>query len=91
MRSTDDINQALEDNVVTLGAMKTSRYYHAFATQVDKWERTLAHVSETLDMLLQVQRAWMYLESIFGGSEDIRRMLPKESRYVTCLPVAFVG
>jgi hypothetical protein len=82
IRSTEDVNQALEDNVVTLGAMKTSRYYKAFATQVDRWERTLSLISETLDMMLQVQRAWMYLESIFGTSEDIRRMLPNESTYV---------
>ena len=27
----------------------------------------------------QVQRAWMYLENIFIGSEDIRRQLPMES------------
>lgn len=82
VRSTEDVNKALEDNVVTLGAMKTSRYYHAFATQVDRWERTLALISETLDMLLQVQRSWMYLESIFGSSEDLRRMMPDESTYV---------
>ena len=30
-------------------------------------------------MQMGVQRKWMYLESIFIGSEDIRKQLPKES------------
>ena len=30
-------------------------------------------------MLMGVQRKWMYLESIFVGSEDIRKQLPTES------------
>ena len=30
--------------------------------------------------LWQVQKAWMYLENIFAGSEDIRRQLPAESQ-----------
>jgi len=30
-------------------------------------------------MIMGVQRKWMYLESIFVGSEDIRKQLPAES------------
>ena len=30
-------------------------------------------------MIMAVQRKWMYLESIFVGSEDIRKQLPSES------------
>ena len=33
---------------------------------------------ETVEMLLTVQRQWMYLENIFLG-EDIRKQLPRES------------
>jgi dynein heavy chain len=43
------------------------------------WEKTLSAVSETIEVMQQVQKAWMYLENIFIGSEDIRRQLPAES------------
>ena len=52
----------LEDNQVTLSTMKASRYVKAFEKEVDYWERTLSHILEVIEMVLQVQRQWMYLE-----------------------------
>ena len=52
----------LEDNQVTLSTMKASRYVKAFEKEVDHWERTLSHILEVVEMILQVQRQWMYLE-----------------------------
>ncbi|KAJ3325086.1 Dynein heavy chain 2, axonemal, partial [Blyttiomyces sp. JEL0837] len=78
-QSTEPIFELLEDNQVTLSAMKASKFFVAFEAQVDKWERTLSQVMEVVEMLLQVQRQWMYLENIFVGTEDIRKQLPKES------------
>eukprot|EP00163_Fabomonas_tropica_P002875 TRINITY_DN1232_c0_g1_i1.p1 TRINITY_DN1232_c0_g1~~TRINITY_DN1232_c0_g1_i1.p1 ORF type:complete len:4516 (+),score=1594.38 TRINITY_DN1232_c0_g1_i1:127-13674(+) len=78
LRSTDDLFQALEDNLVTLSTMKASRYFLAFETEIETWENTLSHIAEVIEMILQVQRQWMYLESIFAGSEDIRKQLPSE-------------
>ena len=54
--------QILEDNQVTLSTMKASRYVRAFDKEVDKWERTLSHILEVIEMILQVQKQWMYLE-----------------------------
>lgn len=53
---------ALEDNQVQLSTMKASRFVKAFEQEVDKWERTLSHILEVVEMLLTVQRQWMYLE-----------------------------
>ncbi|XP_052771287.1 dynein axonemal heavy chain 2-like isoform X2 [Mya arenaria] len=78
VRSTDDVFAALEDNQVQLSTMKASRFVKAFEQDVDKWERTLSHILEVVEMLLTVQRQWMYLENIFLG-EDIRKQLPRES------------
>ena len=61
-RATDEVFQMLEDNQVTLSTMKASRYVKAFEKEVDKWERTLSHILEVIEMILQVQRQWMYLE-----------------------------
>jgi len=54
--------QILEDNQVTLSTMKASRHVKPFEKEVDKWERTLSHILEVIEMILQVQRQWMYLE-----------------------------
>ncbi|XP_059156869.1 dynein axonemal heavy chain 2-like isoform X2 [Physella acuta] len=78
IRTTEEIFQNLEDNQVQLSTMKASRFVKAFEKEVDYWERTLSHIMETTEMLLTVQRQWMYLENIFLG-EDIRKQLPRES------------
>ncbi|KAL8578358.1 hypothetical protein ACOMHN_031732 [Nucella lapillus] len=77
-KTTDDIFSALEENQVSLTTMKVSRFVKPFATKVDKWERTLSQILEVTEMLLVVQRLWMYMENIFLG-EDIRKQLPQES------------
>lgn len=61
-RGTDDVFQALEDNQVTLSVMKASRFVKAFEKEVDHWERSLSLVLEVIEMILTVQRQWMYLE-----------------------------
>ena len=61
-RSTEEVFQALEDNQVKLSTMKASRFVKAFETDVDHWERTLSLILEVVEMLLTVQRQWMYLE-----------------------------
>ena len=61
-RATDEVFQILEDNQVMLSTMKASRYVRAFDKEVDKWERTLSHILEVIEMILQVQKQWMYLE-----------------------------
>ena len=64
IRSTEDLFQALEDHSVNVSSMKSSPYYPAFSTDLDMWEKTLALISEIIDLQLNVQRQWMYLESI---------------------------
>lgn len=57
---------------------------------VTRWETTLAAVSEAVEIILQVQRSWMYLENIFRGSEDIRKQLPSESTLFEGVNAIFV-
>uniref|UniRef100_A0A4W2CP28 AAA+ ATPase domain-containing protein n=1 Tax=Bos indicus x Bos taurus TaxID=30522 RepID=A0A4W2CP28_BOBOX len=77
-RGTEEVFQALEDNQVALSTMKASRFVKAFEKDVDHWERCLSLILEVIEMVLTVQRQWMYLENIFLG-EDIRKQLPNES------------
>nr|XP_021503796.1 dynein heavy chain 2, axonemal [Meriones unguiculatus] len=78
LRGTEEVFQALEDNQVALSTMKASRFVKAFEKDVDHWERCLSLILEVIEMVLTVQRQWMYLENIFIG-EDIRKQLPSES------------
>lgn len=50
--------------------MKASRYVKAFEKEVDTWERTLSHILEVIEMILQVQRQWMYLEVCTAADDD---------------------
>lgn len=44
-----------------LSAQKTTLFYESFKDEIEEWETALNMVSETLEMLLQVQRQWVYL------------------------------
>ena len=76
LRSTEDVFAALEDNVVTLSTMKASKFFLVFERLITHWEQSLSLVSEMIESIQKVQQAWVYLENIFLGSEDIRRQLP---------------
>eukprot|EP00727_Mastigamoeba_balamuthi_P014495 m51a1_g9670 putative dynein heavy chain axonemal (5182) ;mRNA; r:1243469-1265072 len=79
LHSCDDIFQVLDEHKVILADMKASHFFFAFEAQVEHWEKTLSHILETLETMLRLQRLWLYLESIFTATEDIRRQLPAES------------
>lgn len=78
IRSTEDIFINLEDNTVTLGAMKISPYVASFSVDVNYWERTLSKLSDTIELLLTVQKQWQYLLNIFDV-EDIQKQLQEET------------
>ena len=77
IRVDEAITQMLDDHIVMAQAMTFSPYKKPFEEEILEWERTLSMVSEVLDEWMNVQRAWMYLEPIFG-SDDIMEQLPLE-------------
>ena len=78
LASLDDIFIQLEDHQSGLQSMLASRFVMGIRDRVESWDKKLSHLSETLDEWLAVQRAWMYLESIFGAP-DIQKQLPQET------------
>lgn len=79
IRSIELISESLEENQVSLGSMKASKFSKAFEIQIVDWERRISMISELVDVMMQVQKQWAYLENIFMGAEDIRKQLPKET------------
>ena len=60
-----------------LSTMKASRFVKAFEHDVDYWERTLSHIMEVVELLLTIQRQWMYLDvSDCGHIPQIHLYLP---------------
>ncbi|KAK3269901.1 Dynein heavy chain cytoplasmic, partial [Cymbomonas tetramitiformis] len=80
LRSTDEVTLLLEDMGLNLQSMMASRFVKPFLDDVRKWEGRLSLIAETIEVWMLVQRKWMYLESIFIGSDDIRHQLPQEAK-----------
>ena len=75
----EEIMVALEDSMVTMATIMSSRFVKGIRSEVEKVEGQLSLFSETLDEWLSVQKNWMYLESIFSAP-DIQRQLPTEAK-----------
>lgn len=76
--TAENIYQVIEEHAVILSNNKSGPYYTQFEETIDKWEKHLNDISETLEMLMQVQAKWSYLESIFSPQGDIIKLLPTE-------------
>ena len=64
---------------MNLGSMAASRYITPFRAEVEVWVNKFSTVSEQLEIWIQVQGMWMYLEAVFT-SGDIAKQLPQESK-----------
>ncbi|XP_067839723.1 dynein axonemal heavy chain 6 [Heptranchias perlo] len=79
---TEEIQALLDDSIINVSTIASSRYVGPIKGRVDEWQRLLSLFSETLDEWLMCQRNWLYLESIFCAP-DIQRQLPAEARMFT--------
>jgi dynein heavy chain len=80
LRSADEIQQDLEDQLLVLTGIGASRFVGAFLDDVNFWTKSLNNMSECIIEWFKVQQKWQYLESIFVGSEDIRMQLPEAAK-----------
>ena len=74
----DDLVTQLEDHQMTVQTSMGSKYVAEIRETVEAWEKRLGYISDCLDEWLAFQKAWMYLENIFGA-EDIVAQLPTEA------------
>ena len=79
LRTSEELIETLEENQVQLQNMMTSKYIGFFLKEISSWQKTLGVVDTVIAFWMDVQRTWSYLESIFIGSEDIRKQLPDDS------------
>jgi dynein heavy chain len=74
----------------SLQTIAGSRFVGEFVSVVHRWDHTLNTVSDTMEVWLQTQRKWNYLESIFVGAEDIRLQLPHEAKNFDAIDKQFI-
>ncbi len=59
--------------------MMGSRYLSTFETEVTHWQKTLSGVSDVVTIMNDIQRTWAYLETLFIGSEEVKKELPEDT------------
>ena len=79
LRTSEELIETLEENQVQLQNMMTSKYIAYFLEEISGWQKKLSMVDQVICCWFDVQRTWSHLESIFIGSEDIRKQLPVDS------------
>lgn len=85
LRASEELIETLEENQVQLQNLMTSKFIDFFLEEVSEWQRVLSVADQVIGTFFEVQRKWMYLESIFVGSEDIKSQLPEDSRRFAAL------
>ncbi|EER04934.1 cytoplasmic dynein heavy chain, putative [Perkinsus marinus ATCC 50983] len=91
VRGWDDLFAQLDEHISSLEAMKHSPHYKVFETDTRSWEDRLTKLRLLLDIWVDVQRRYVYLEGIFCNSEDIRTLLPTESARFGSVDAEFVS
>ena len=80
MRINEELIETLEDNQLQLQNMLSSKYIAHFFKEVTDWQKKLGNADQVIGIWMDLQRTWSHLESIFIGSDDIRKQLPEDSQ-----------
>ena len=71
--------ECLEDHQLQIQNMMDSRYLSTFEAEVTLWQKTLSGVADVVSIMNEIQRTWAYLETLFIGSEEVKKELPEDT------------
>lgn len=72
--STEDINNLLEESMVTLSNILGARFVDIIRPEVESLYKKLNYIENLMNEWQNFQRTWMYLENIFNGSDIASKM-----------------
>lgn len=78
IKGWDELFQNCTDHLNSLAAMHHSPYFKVFEEEARMWEDRITKIFSLFDSWVDVQRQWVHLEGVFGGSNDIKHILPME-------------
>lgn len=90
LRVSEELIETLDDNQMQLQNISTSKHIDFLLPKVSKWQQNLTRVDMLITHWFEVQRKWIYLESIFIGSPDIRAQLPDDSKNFELIDSEFI-
>ncbi|XP_075157385.1 dynein heavy chain at 16F [Haematobia irritans] len=79
LAGTEELQTILDDSNVNISTIAASKYVTPIKAKVDEWIRNLEQFDRTLEVWMDCQTSWIYLEAIFA-SPDIQRQLPQEAK-----------
>lgn len=80
LKVKEETIEILDDNLVQLQNMISSKFVGYFYNEVSSWQTKLNTADHVIHLWVEVQRTWAYLEAIFIGSGDIRTQLPEDTK-----------
>ena len=75
----EDDYAILEDNMQQIQTMSRNRHKAHFEKEIDKWKSELNMVNDVHVALSESQKTWSFLESLFIGSDEIKKELPEDT------------
>jgi dynein heavy chain len=85
----EEVIESMEDHQVQLQTSSAQRFVDFFIFEIEEWQSKLGKVDTIITLLSDVQRKWLYLETIFIGSDDIREQLPEDLKRFDSVDAAF--
>ena len=83
--------EMLEENQLIVQGMMASKYLATFEDWVVGWQKKLSNVSDILAQMQDTQRKWAYLETLFIGSDEVKKELPEDAERFKKANDKFVG
>ena len=79
MHIDEDQYAVLEENMQQIQTMIRNKYKAFYEDRIVEWKKDLNEINEVWVALSETQKTWSFLESLFIGSDEIKRELPKET------------
>ncbi|KAL6109087.1 dnah11 [Pungitius sinensis] len=89
LKCDEELMETLEDHQVQLQGIFQSKHVHHFLLQVVELQKQLTVADSVLMVWIEVQRTWVYLESIFKSCDDICQQLPADAQRFETIDLEF--